>query len=103
MSDDFAVIQINSRQYLVSEGSTFEVDQIDSDYPVEVLAAGIGGKYLIGTPDLKDMIVPVEIVENKKSDKVHVRRYKSKSRYRKNKGHRQQVSVIKVGKIKHGT
>ena len=101
MSQDFAVIQLNGRQYLVSEGDKLTVDHIAST-EFSVLLANLDGKEEIGEPELKEVGVELVIIEEGKDKKIHVRRYKSKSRYRKNKGHRQPISILEVKSIKKG-
>ena len=98
-STDFAVIEINSKQFIVKEGEVFNVDSLSSDDEVKVLLAQMGEELLIGEPYLENVGVQITVRENKKDRKVSVRRFKSKSRYRKNKGHRQPISVIEVSKI----
>jgi len=102
MSDDFAVIKLNSKQFLVSEGDQFKIDRIDPNSTVEVLLSSIGENLLIGEPNVSEICVVVEVIEDLKDKKVEVRRYKSKSRYRKNKSHRQPISVVKILSIRKG-
>lgn len=92
---EYAVIKINSKQYIVSENSRLKVDRVTVDTPVQVLGAGTEETFDL---DTKKAVV-LEILEDKKDKKILVRRYKSKSRYRKEKGHRQPISLLRVSKI----
>ncbi|RMD76770.1 50S ribosomal protein L21 [Candidatus Dojkabacteria bacterium] len=99
-----AVIKINSAQYIVEEGKTYEVPkfsaEVGSRFEVpEVLALDIDGKYEVGTPLLNDRKVVLEILEQSKGEKVIQRIYKAKSRYRRIRGHRKQVTKFRVVSI----
>jgi large subunit ribosomal protein L21 len=96
MATDFAVVKINSKQHLIQKDSRLKVDSVSEDSAIEVIMAGISDKISFGEPVLSDFGVKFQVVSEGKDDKVIVRRYKSKSRYRKNKGHRQPISTLKV-------
>lgn len=98
MSKDFAVIRLNSKQYIVNPDSTLKADHVLST-EFDVLAAEVGGKTYIGEPVVKEVGVKLLIEEDKKDLKIKVYRFRNKSRYRKNTGHRQPVSIVKVLEI----
>lgn len=99
----YAVIQLQGKQYQVSEGEEFAVDRLDQEsgkFEVsDVLLLVEGEKRQIGQPLLKNVKVSCEIVEQIKGEKIRVAKYKAKSRYRKVQGHRQLQSLIKVVSI----
>ncbi len=97
----YAVIKLAGKQYKVSEGDIFELER-QENLDFEVLMLSDEGKVQIGTPVLKDIKISAAILDNKLGDKINVSRYRSKSRYRKNKGHRQPLSVVKIEKIGDG-
>lgn len=99
MTNDFAVIKLNSRQYIVKQGSLLKVDVLPEVPTFEVLLAEIAGEIHVGEPVVETVGVKIQIEEDKKDKKVEVRRFKSKSRYRKNKGHRQPISMLRVLEI----
>ena len=99
MTNDFAVIKLNSRQYIVKQGSLLKVDVLSEKPSFEVLLAEIDGDLHIGEPAVESIGVRIQVEEDKKDKKVEVRRFKSKSRYRKNKGHRQPISMLRVLEI----
>lgn len=96
MATDFAVVKINSKQYLVEKDGRFTIDSVAKDTQIDVMMAGIGDELMVGEPVLGNFGVKIQVVSEGKGDKLVVRRYKSKSRYRKNKGHRQPISTLKV-------
>ena len=99
MNDEFAVIRLNSKQYIVNKDKNLVVDRVSEPYTLEVLAYFNGETVELGEPVLDGKSIKLEHVEDQKADKLEVRRYKSKSRYRKHKGHRQPISVLKVSEI----
>lgn len=94
---DLAVIRLNGKQHTVKSGSILKLDRISKDAGVEVLLWQEGDVLEIGTPVLADRKVEFSILEDKLDKKINVSRFKAKSRYRKHKGHRQPISVVKVG------
>lgn len=89
------VLLVNGVQHLASIGDTIEIDgKAVSD--AKVLALWDDEKATIGEPYLDKFTPKLEIVESHLGDKVMVRRFKSKSRYKKTKGHRQDKSTLKV-------
>lgn len=99
----YAVIQLAGKQFKVSEGDTIIVEkhlEEDSSLTVsDVLLVSDKGETAIGTPTVKSAKVTLEITTKDRGPKIHVRTYKSKSRYRRHLGHRQDQTVLKVTSI----
>jgi len=53
----------------------------------------------IGTPFVDGAKVTVSVMETGKGKKIHIVKYKPKSRYRRNNGHRQPYTKLKIEKI----
>jgi len=98
----FAIIEIGSKQYLVKQNELLKVDRVTDDVSVNVLLAKVSDKLEIGEPYVNGVGVQIELLEDKKDKKVSIRRFKSKSRYRRNVGHRQPISLLKVTQIGKG-
>lgn len=94
----FAVIRFGGRQFKVSEGDVIQL-QRQSSGKNDVLLYSDGKKVQVGTPVLKDVEVKLKKLEDKRDKKVRVGRFKSKSRYRRVKGHKQPLSVFSVESI----
>ncbi len=100
----YAVIQLQGKQYQVSEGDEFAVDRLSEEAAskfevTDVLLVVDGDKRQIGQPLVEGAKVACEVVEHQKGDKIRVAKYKAKSKYRKVQGHRQLQSVVRVVKI----
>ncbi len=101
------------KQYIVKEGDIITIDK-DLDTPVgekvefnEILAIGparqdlAGGedKLKFGNPLVENVKVIGEVLQRKKGDKVIVYKFKKRKRYHRKKGHRQEITEIKIIKI----
>ncbi|KXU37640.1 50S ribosomal protein L21 [Cephaloticoccus capnophilus] len=101
-----ATIRTQGQQLTVSEGDILTVNRYpntEAGAVVEisdVLAAGAGESFKVGTPRLEGAIVSVKILENKRGKKVIVFKKKKRKGMERKRGHRQELSVIKVEAIK---
>lgn len=99
----FAVIKTGGKQYKVTEGETLDVEKlaVDKDKVTfeEILLTSQDGKIQLGTPFVSGAKVAAKIVDNIKDKKIRVVKFKSKSKYLKIKGHRQQKTRILIEKI----
>ncbi len=103
----FAVIKTGGKQYKVQEGDILSVEKLnmDKDKKVtfdKVLLVEDEGKTLIGTPWVENALVRAEVVENFKDKKVLVFKKKRRKQYRRTRGHRQELTRIKIEEITHG-
>ena len=100
-----ATIKTQGQQFTVSEGDILIVNR----YPgtekgstieiKDVLAAGEGESYKVGRPTLSGATVSATILENKRGDKVIVFKKKKRKGMERKRGHRQELSVIKINSI----
>ena len=100
-----ATIKTQGQQFTVTEGDVLIVNRYPNTEAgqvieiKEVLAAGEGADYKVGRPTLAGAIVSAKILENKRGDKVIVFKKKKRKGYEKKRGHRQELSVIKIQSI----
>ena len=100
-----AVIQTGGKQYFVREGQELEIEKLSVeegttvDFDVLLLSDEEGTKTQVGTPTVSGAKVSAIVQGHGREDKVSVIKYKSKSRYRRNVGHRQPFTRIKIEKI----
>lgn len=103
----FAVVKTGGKQYRVEPGQLLKVDHVAGNVNDEVrledvlLVSGDNG-VTIGTPTVEGHAVRATIVEQTKGEKIVVFKFKSKKRYRKTRGHRSQLTVLKVEEILQG-
>ncbi len=99
----FAVIKSGGKQFLVQADQEIIVDKVEGDeksLDLEVLATFDDEKTLLelGSPILKS-VIKATVVEAVRGDKIRVSRFKSKTRYRKVKGFRSQLTKVRIGAI----
>jgi len=101
-----ATIKTQGQQFAVSEGDILIVNRFPNTEAgstveiTDVLSAGEGAAFRIGTPLLAGASVTAKILENKRGDKVIVFKKKKRKGHEKKRGHRQELSVIKIESIK---
>lgn len=100
----FAIINVGGKQYKVTEGQVLSVDKLASFKNKtltfnEVLLLAIDDQIELGKPLLEKAQVKATFVEDLKDKKIRVVKFKSKSRYLRTTGHRQQKSKIRIEKI----
>lgn len=99
-----AVIQTGGKQYRVREGEVLSVEKLAAA-PGEkigfdqVLLIEDGDDVRIGTPLVENALVRAEVLELYKDEKVLVFKKKRRKQYRRTKGHRQQLTKIRVDRI----
>jgi large subunit ribosomal protein L21 len=100
-----ATIKTQGQQFTVSEGDILIVNRYpktasgDTVQIKDVLAAGEGASFKVGTPLLSGASVSAKILENKRGDKVIVFKKKKRKGMERKRGHRQELSVIKIETI----
>jgi len=102
-----AVIATGGKQYLVKEGDIFKVEKLNKKKDSEINFSKIllfsdGKKTEIGKPNVKGAKVIAKVLEEGRSRKVMVIKYKNKIRYKRTIGHRQHFTKIKIEKITLG-
>jgi large subunit ribosomal protein L21 len=92
----YAVISIQGKQYKVAPGQELLVEKLkDKEANAEVLLVVNDGEVLIGKPTL-DTKIALKVLGDEKGEKIHVRKYKAKSRYRKHIGFRASLTRLQV-------
>ena len=68
----------------------------------DVLMLADGDNVTVGSPNVADAVVVVEVIEHGKGRKVVNFKYKAKVRYRRKRGHRQGFTALRVREIRLG-
>ncbi len=100
----YAVIQIAGKQYKVSPQDKLVIDRQETEAGekitvTDVLLVGEGDSTKIGAPLVKGASVVLKVEDHPRAEKIKVFKYKSKSRYRKSRGHRQHLTTLTVESI----
>jgi large subunit ribosomal protein L21 len=100
-----ATIKTQGQQFAVTEGDILTVNRYpktEAGTTIEitnVLSTGEGADFRVGTPLLSGARVTATILENKRGDKVIIFKKKKRKGHEKKRGHRQELSVIKIESI----
>jgi large subunit ribosomal protein L21 len=98
----FAIIKTGGKQYKVAEGDVLTVEKLDhsgDEVVFDNVLLAVNGEIKVGRPNVAGAKVSAKILEDGKGKKKMVFRYKSKTRYKKKKGHRQPYTKIQILKI----
>ncbi len=100
----YAIIETGGKQYRVFKGDRIRVERLKAEEGEvvtlnKVLVIGGEGETLVGSPYLDGAFVEAKLLENGKSKKVVIYKYKAKKDYRKKQGHRQPYTEIEITKI----
>ncbi len=96
-----AVIATGGKQYRVSPGQVITVEKVagDKGSPVEftdVVLVSRDGEVLTETSALHAARVRAEIVGQGRRRKVTVVKFRRRKNYRRHRGHRQQVTTVRI-------
>jgi len=106
---NFAIFQTGGKQYRVKPGDIVKVEKLKAD-PSSPTAAEAGTKIEfdqvlmldgnVGNPLVSGAKVLAEVLEQTRDDKVLVFKKKRRQNYRRTRGHRQHITVLKIMEIK---
>ena len=95
----FAIIVSGGKQYRVQEGDVVRLEKLEAEtgatveFPVLVVG---GDDVRVGTPRLEGVVVSGEVVEHGRGAKLHIRKFKAKTNYRRHMGHRQPYTDVRI-------
>src|SRR5437588_12557407 len=102
----FAIVKTGGKQYRVAAGDQITVERIAGDVGSEVSLAevlAIGGEQpRLGAPLVANAAVRAKIVQQPRGTKVIVFKKKRRKNYRRKKGHRQELTVLRIQEINRG-
>jgi len=104
IDDMIAIIETGGKQYLVSKGDKIQIEKISGEAGSavlfdKVLFASDAKHHQVGKPYLADTVVHGTLLKQGRGKKVVVVKYKSKSKYRRKQGHRQDYTLIEITKV----
>lgn len=96
----YAIIKCGGQQLKVAKGDVIAVNRMDGEVGKsltfgDVLLIG-GDKVLVGSPTVAGASVTADVVEHKRGEKVIVFKMRRRKNYRRTRGHRQELTVLKI-------
>jgi large subunit ribosomal protein L21 len=95
-----AVVESGGKQYHVKVGDVIKVEKFDCELNslVEMKSVlSVSGK--IGAPYVSGALVKAEVLDQRKHEKVVIFKKKRRHNYRRKRGHRQEICVLKIREI----
>jgi large subunit ribosomal protein L21 len=104
----FAIVRTGGKQYRVAVGDQLAVERLEGDVGAEVslaevLAIGGNGTAHVGTPTVAGAAVRAKILQQPRCTKVIVFKKKRRKNYRRKRGHRQELTLLKIEEIQAGS
>lgn len=99
-----AIIETGGKQYLVAPGSKIQVEKLEGEAGStvvfdKVLFASEGADINVGKPFIPTKTVEGKILSQGRGDKIHILKYKAKSKYRVKQGHRQSFTEVEITRV----
>ena len=104
----YAVIETGGKQYRVEVGTELEVELLDVE-PGQaitldrVLLVADGDESAIGRPLVENAAVSAEVLRQTRGEKLISFKYRPKARSRVKKGHRQELTVLRITDVRLGS
>lgn len=101
----YAVIESGGQQHRVQEGEILKLEKLDAatgatvDFD-KVLLVGEGANVKIGAPYVAGSKVTAEVLNHDKAKKVSIIKFTRRKHHRKQQGHRQWFTEVKITGIK---
>jgi large subunit ribosomal protein L21 len=100
----YAVVRTGGKQYRIEPGTVFNIERLEGEAVqtidlTEVLLLSNGEDIKVGTPLVSGARVQVEIVEQKRGPKLVIFKKIRRHGKRVKKGHRQELTRVKVKEI----
>ena len=97
----YAIVNINGVQTRVSKDEVIEVPRLAGDPGQrlsfdQILMVAAGDNILVGQPYLKDATITAEVVEHLRGPKLRIFKFKRRNDFRKRRGHRDELTRIRV-------
>ncbi len=103
----YAVIKSGGKQHRVEPGEVLKLEKLEAsegetvDFN-DVMMVGEGSDIKIGSPFVEGGKVTAEVVSHGRGDKVSIIKMKRRKHYRRQAGHRQWFTEVKIKEISGG-
>ena len=104
----YALVKTGGKQYRVAKDDTILVERIAADEGAQVILddvvmLGDGDKVTIGTPSVEGAAVSATVMRQTRGPKIIIFRRKRRKNHRRTKGHRQDLTLLKITDIAEDT
>ncbi len=99
-----AIFESGGKQYLVSKGDKIQVEKLEVEVGKDitfdkVLFTSTGSDATVGKPYITGTVVTGKVLKQGRAKKVHVLKYRAKSKYRRKSSNRQHYTEVEITKV----
>lgn len=100
----YAIVRTGGKQYRVEPGVVVRLERVEAKMGSsvtldDVLLVGGDGEVRVGTPRLENASVVGTVVEQGRTPKIRVFKYKKRKHYRRTAGHRQSFTAVRIERV----
>jgi large subunit ribosomal protein L21 len=97
----YAIIATGGKQYRVAEGDLLRIEKLEADVGStvdfdQVLMVGEGEDVRVGAPLVEGGKVTATVESHGRGDKVRIVKFRRRKHYRKQMGHRQYYTAVRI-------
>ena len=97
----YAVIKTGGKQYRVAPQDIIEIEKLPGDLGAkvefaDVLMVGGEGEPRVGAPTIAGAMVTAEVVRQGRGEKVIIFKKRRRHTFRRKKGHRQELTTVRI-------
>jgi len=97
----YAIIATGGKQYRVAEGDLLRIEKLEAEVGSEVvfdrvLMVGSGDEVRVGVPLVEGGSVTATVENHGRGDKVHIVKFRRRKHFRKQMGHRQYFTAVRI-------
>ena len=96
----YAIVSTGGKQYKVAQGDVIDVEKLDAQpgdkVELDVLMLNDGATSTVDSSALEGKKVTAEVLDQFKGKKVIIFKFKKRKRYRRTRGHRQNLTKLKI-------
>ncbi len=101
----YAIIEDGSHQFRVREGDQIRVDRRDGNvgdtltFSKVLLLAGDDGATTIGAPVVENAMVQAKIINQFRTKKIIIQKFRRRKNVRRRNGHRQSYTMVQITSV----
>ena len=96
----YAIVSTGGKQYKVAQGDVIDVEKLDAQpgdkVELDVLMLNDGATSTVDSSALEGKKVTAEVLDQFRDKKVIIFKFKKRKRYRRTRGHRQNLTKLKI-------
>lgn len=103
----YAVIESGGKQHRVQQGEVLQLEKLDAETGAtlsfdRVLLVGSGTEVKVGTPYVAGGRVAAEVLRHGRHDKIRIIKFRRRKHYKRETGHRQWFTEVRITGIDAG-